>query len=420
MKLPRFFNFENYEVTDIKEFLTKGRIEVYLKRKTDPSPRCRVCDGELGHRRGDHYMKIEAMPIMGYRTFIHFRRYKYHCMKCKKARSEVVEFLSEQTPHLTKELGWWIGRLCEIASVRRVAELVGHDDTTTWRLDYHRMVQMLSSYKLPTVKRITVDEVYARRRSKYFNKPKDLCYFTVITDLDTRKVIWVADGRHKEALDGFFKILGEEACKSIEVVATDQHEAYGSSVKEFCPNATVVWDKFHIIQNFEDVINESRLYLHERIPPNDRMRKLTRSKNKYIFMKKAKHRTESEVRLIEEVMKENETFYKLELIKERMFTLFEQPTVNMGLFVWKEIGSWIKETKIYFLEHWYETMNKKWDRIANYFKYRVTTALSEGINNVIKSIKRRGFGYRNMHYFKLKIMQVCGYLNSKYIPLNYR
>lgn len=56
--------------------------------------------------------------------------------------------------------------------------------------------------------------------------------------------------------------------------------------------------------------------------------------------------------------------------------------------------------------------------MKNYFTYRVTSALSEGINNVIKSLKRRSFGFRNMPYFKLKIMQVCGYLNSDYIDIS--
>jgi transposase len=56
--------------------------------------------------------------------------------------------------------------------------------------------------------------------------------------------------------------------------------------------------------------------------------------------------------------------------------------------------------------------------MKNYFEYRVTSALSEGVNNVIKSLKRRSFGFRNMSYFKLKIMQVCGYLNLDYIDIS--
>jgi transposase len=55
----------------------------------------------------------------------------------------------------------------------------------------------------------------------------------------------------------------------------------------------------------------------------------------------------------------------------------------------------------------------------NYFRYRVTSALSEGQNNVIKMLKRRAFGYRNMFYFRLKIMQCCGYLNSRFINIDF-
>jgi len=57
-----------------------------------------------------------------------------------------------------------------------------------------------------------------------------------------------------------------------------------------------------------------------------------------------------------------------------------------------------------------------WETLKNYFTYRVSASLSEGHNNVIKMLKRRAFGYRNMEYFRLKIMQVCGYLNSRSIP----
>ena len=54
--------------------------------------------------------------------------------------------------------------------------------------------------------------------------------------------------------------------------------------------------------------------------------------------------------------------------------------------------------------------------VAGYYDSPVTSALSEGVNNVIKTIKRRAYGYRrNMDFFKMKIMQVCGLLNSNYV-----
>ena len=83
------------------------------------------------------------------------------------------------------------------------------------------------------------------------------------------------------------------------------------------------------------------------------------------------------------------------------------------LFYWRRrSGNWSGSSAC----QWYRNFEKGWERIKNYFQYRVTSALSEGHNNVIKMLKRRAFGYRNMEYFRLKIMQVCGYLNSRYIP----
>jgi hypothetical protein len=82
----------------------------------------------------------------------------------------------------------------------------------------------------------------------------------------------------------------------------------------------------------------------------------------------------------------------------------------------KEIGDWIWQADFKPLKNGYPDLEKGWETLKNDFDYRVTNSLSEAINNVIKSIKRRAFGYRNMQYFKLKIMQVWGYLSSRFIP----
>ena len=46
------------------------------------------------------------------------------------------------------------------------------------------------------------------------------------------------------------------------------------------------------------------------------------------------------------------------------------------------------------------------DRITNYFHQRITSTIVEGINNKIKLIKRRAFGFRNFEYFRIRVMAV--------------
>lgn len=427
MGLPRFLSraFEGFEIIEMKELLTgkQPSVDVWISRKRpfsnpsiEPPMQCFRC-GEIMHvSRGKYPLKLEGMPIMGFRFFVHLWRRKGHCSKCRKARAEKIEFVAYETPHLTQEYAWWIGRMCEIAAVSRVAELVRQDESTTWRLDLARMRRMIRHYKIPKVKRISVDEVYARKKARPTDQGRDDRFFTVVTDLDTHRVVWVAESRRKEALDGFFRLIGTEAAAAIRIVASDEHEGYAAAVREHCPNAIHVLDRFHLMQNFEEAVNETRKQLHEEQSPGSELKRLTRGKYRFMFVKKSSRRTEQEKLHLEDVVAANQEFLKLELIKERMLSFFDQPDAKTAKSTFEEVGEWIWQRRFKPLMAWYERFESKWETIANYFKYKVTSALSEGHNNVIKMLKRRAFGYRNMEYFRYKIMQVCGYLNSRFIP----
>lgn len=419
MSIPRFLksSFPNFEIIDLKEWLQEGRIEVFLESNNEGNRTCNRCGTVLQcQNQGKYRVRLEGMPILGLRHFIHFWRSRGYCSSCKKIRAERIDWIAQETPHLTQEYAWWLGRLCEIAPVSRVAEMFSRDETTLWRLDLSRMKRMMSFYKIPEVTAISVDEVYARKKPKHPDESRDERFFTIISDLKTRKVIWVSESRAKAALDQFFILLGKKACSKIKVVASDQHDAYAASVREHVPQAIHVLDRFHLMQNFEKAVNDTRIDLHEEQEKGSEMKRLTLGRYRFLFLKKASRRTQQERIHIDDVLKENAGFAKLELIKERMLNFFEQQTEEEAFKIFEEIGDWIWQCRFTPLMKWYKEFELNWNQIKNYFQYRVTSALSEGINNVIKMLKRRAFGYRNMEYFRLKILQVCGYLNSRFIP----
>lgn len=78
--------------------------------------------------------------------------------------------------------------------------------------------------------------------------------------------------------------MGKERCEEIEVVAADQFDGYKLSVKENCPNAIFVWDRFHIMQTFQNYINSERQWLNEHMCKGEQKR-LTRGKFKQLFTK---------------------------------------------------------------------------------------------------------------------------------------
>ena len=235
----------------------------------------------------------------------------------------------------------------------------------------------------------------------------------MIVDSTTRKVIWVSQSRRKEALDAFFKLIGSEACKKIEVVACDQHEGYSASVREFCKNATIVWDRFHLVQNFNEALNNDRKEELTRQGIPEEEQKLLKGRNRFIFMKRAYERTEKEKSVIDEIAKLNHKILQMEIIKERFHQVFLCKNEDDAAVVMAEIYQWSWDCRAKNVWKWIAGIRFE-QRFLNYFLHPVTTAVSEGFNHVIKNLKRQGCGYRDMVYFALKILQKAGYLNSRY------
>ena len=63
-----------------------------------------------------------------------------------------------------------------------------------------------------------------------------------------------------------------------------------------------------------------------------------------------------------------------------------------------------------------ESFRDKMGYIINWFKRKISSAISEGINNKIKRLKRMAYGYKDIYYFRLKIHQHCGLLNPRLYP----
>lgn len=422
MKLPRFLSklIPGYEVFDLKEWIKHGFIEVYLKPQSEDMS-CNRCDTPLSNFHGSYNITLQHLPLFNFKTYLRLKRRKGFCPCCKKIRSEKLDFIAPETPHYTAEYSWWLGRLCEFSTIAKAAKFTQTNEMTLWRMDFERMRRMFQHYKIPKVTRISVDEVYAQKyRPGFRNQGRDKSFFTIVCDLDSRRVIWVSESRSKEALDEFYKIIGPERCSEIQVVVADQHDAYKVSTEEFCPNATFVWDRFHLVQAMEKAVDETRKELHEDLSWDQENKKYTRSKWKYIFLQKADRRSRQDKEHIEQVFKKNEKFLKLELIKEKFLTFFDSKDALEAEFTLSDIGGWIDQCRFMTLKKWHNNLLAGWKTLKNWFKFRVTTSLSEGQNNVIKTLKKKAYGYKNMAYFKLKILQVCGFLNSNYISMDFQ
>jgi len=416
MTIASLVNFVGYKVTETIKNLETNVVLIAVEAEHDHME-CVRCGHQLTSLHGRHRIRAKFLPIFNYESYVTVWRRKGSCSVCKKIRSEKIHFLSKDSPHLTSAYESTIEELTEIAPASRVADFTGEDKSTVWRLDFRRLLRLKRSYKTPKVTHISVDEVYARK-SHGENETRNDRFFTVITDMKSKKVIWVEDSRRKEGLDNFYKVIGKEACSNIQVVAQDQHEDYLKSTMEHCPQAKIVYDKFHVIKSFNEALNECRKLYIKMFDLSKSEKKKLSGDFKFVLSKRASKRSEYETDKLSEATRNNKIFLQLELIKESVLHVFGHGSVADAKKQFEQTGQWIKEAGFPPLKNWFRRLQTRWHAIEAYYDASVTSAICEGINNVIKAVKRRAFGYKNMEYFKLKIMQVCGFLSSKYRKLH--
>ncbi|MCL0066522.1 ISL3 family transposase [Thermodesulfovibrionales bacterium] len=144
-------------------------------------------------------------------------------------------------------------------------------------------------FEAPSLDNIAVigmDEVSYKKGHKYL---------TCVFDLNNSRLIWVGIGKNKETASKFFKAVGEERSKLIKTVAIDMSKAYIGAVKEHCPKALIVHDKFHIIQDFNKVMDRIRI---DEFKKTDEEHKGFFKKTKWLLVMNLKRlKDEGEIRL---------------------------------------------------------------------------------------------------------------------------
>ena len=147
-------------------------------------------------------------------------------------------------------------------------------------------------------------------------------YATVVLDADTRRVLWVGEGRSREALRPFFDWLGPERCRGIEAVAMDMNTAFDLEVRQHCPQAHVVYDLFHVIAKYgREVIDRVRVDEANRLKHDRPMRKVVKRARWLLLRNRDNIPTEQQASL-DELLAANQALTTVYLMKAALKELW--------------------------------------------------------------------------------------------------
>ena len=183
-------------------------------------------------------------------------------LKCKKCAAVVTESVpwARHDSDFTRPFEDVVALLAQQASKTAVMKLTGIAWVTVGKIAERVVAEKLDPVRFEDLRRIGVDEISFRRRHRYL---------TVVTDHDSRRVIWAAEGKSSEVLKSFFELIGLEACERLEIVTMDMSAAYQKAVRESLPNAKIVFDHFHIAKLANEALNEVRRTLMREASDRD-------------------------------------------------------------------------------------------------------------------------------------------------------
>ena len=383
-------------------------IRVIKKTKSYICSKCNfVYEQAYDHRR----MNCRTLSILGYKVYLSYPRYRVNCHHCRGIKSELISFVDLKSKY-AEAYENHIARLCEEMSNCSVARLEGISDRQVYRIDKHYLALRYKNYHLKgSIEIAAVDEVYFRRLR---GRVHERCFVTNLLDVKKRKVVENAEGRSQASLEKIFQKIGKNHCRKIKVIAADMHDPYWVAVEKHAPQADGVLDRFHIIRQANEALNEIRKLQLKRLVSADEKAYL-HSKNRWILMRKPSKRSGQDNKFINQLERINKPLYTATLLIEKLHHFFNAVTVENAKKLFLEWKLCVYEAKLKPFIILLKTLERKSHLLWNYFKHRISNSVIEGVNNKIKVIKRTAYGFRNLDYFRLKILQRCGYLNSRWM-----
>jgi transposase len=294
----------------------------------------------------------------------------------------------------------YVAGLCDMLPALDVAEWEGLHKSVVYRIDKKWLQRREERREERPVRHLGIDEISLRKGHRYA---------TVFYDLERKEVIGLVKKRKERAVGGFFRRFGRKRCKAIEAVCMDLWQPYLNSVRRHCKNATVVFDKFHVYKYLSDAIEAVRR--HEQQVCSEEQGKLIKG-TRWLWLRASRNLKRKHKHTLEQIMAINRRLQKAYLLKEDFEEFYACSTREEAEVF---LQGWIKRCKQSRLEPFIKLAKRlvRWSHgIFSYFEYRITNGVAEGINNKIKVLKRRSYGFHDDQYFFLKILNATGALPS--------
>ena len=330
------------------------------------------------------------------RVHLAYSRRRVECGRCRAVKSERLDWLADN-PLYTKRFAFFVGRRCRETAIKEVAAELLLDWHTVKELDKQYMREQLRRAGNPAPKVIGIDEIAIAKGHQYR---------IVVSDLERGRAIWFGgQDRSEESLDEFFAWLGPAKCRKIRLAVLDMWKAFrNSTLKEGnAPQAAILYDKFHVLRHLGEAMDKVRKREYARLSGEDR--RFIKGQ-RYTLLSHWENLSLEGRKALRLLFQANKRLNKAYLLKESFDQLwyYERPGWARRFFDnWRDALRW---QRLEPFEKFARMIEAHWDGIEAYCneENKVPLGFVEGINNKIRTIQRRAYGFRDEEYLRLKIL----------------
>jgi transposase len=317
------------------------------------------------------------------------------CKKCGVTTEQVP--WAEHGSRFTRDFEELVAYLAQSTDKTKVTKLMGISWPTVGAIVERVVQRKLDPDRLEALTSIGVDEFSYRRRHRYL---------TTVVDHERRCVVWAAPGRSADTLRSFFDVLGPERCAAIKWATIDMAAGYARAIKERLPNAQIVFDRFHVQRLAGDAVDKVRREQLRDLRGTEEGRALFRMR--FALWKNPWNLKSSEKRRLSELPRTNAPLYRAYLLKEALAQALDYRQPWRARQAMAEWLSWASRSRLAPFVKAARTIRRHLEGILAYIGGRMTNAVVEGINNRLRMIARRAFGFHSAEALKAMLFLSCG------------
>jgi transposase len=345
--------------------------------------------------------RFEFVPLWGILVFLAHRMRRVNCKRCG-VTVEMVPW-GDGKNQLTTTYRWYLATWAKRLSWSEVGSIFRTSWDSVCRAVEHAVAWGLAHRDLSDVTALGVDEIaWAKGHT----------YLTLVYDIggETKRLLAVAEDRSEASLRSCLDSLGESVCLGVKHVCSDMWKAYLTVIAERLGLALHVLDRFHVMQKFNKALDEVRAEEAKQLARDGFEPVLKNSR--WCLLKRPENRTDKQTVKLMELLKYNLRSVRAHLLREDFQRFWEYKT---ALWAGKFLDEWTERVMRSQLEPMKKvamTIRNHRSLIMNWFRAngQLSSGAVEGLNNKVKLVTRKSYGFRTADVAKLALLHNLGQL----------